>query len=645
MIKLFQQASRKFITTLLIVLALCVSVALISYSADDPSWSRLSSHTQQINNSLGSQGAWFSDILYNFIGIASWWLVIIILYETLLLWANNPFSHGAWRIIGYFFLVISSAGLFVLVLPTNSIPQGIIGQIVGLGLSNLIGKIQAITCLVLFMLMTLLLIINLPWEKIFFKKSEENADDDVDKVLPNNDLTSPTSTQTATKRQIKKSKKSKETPQPQQYNPVTAQTVNSPPVIDTPQNLVTKTQAKPKRVSAYRANLTAIPTIDLLDKVDNQQNPIYTNEQLQQLALLLEKKLADFKIPARVIDATVGPIVTRFEVELASGVTANKVTNISRDIARSLSKASVRVVEVIPNKPYIGIEVANPKRQIVRLIELLNCEDYHNPASRISMAMGKDIAGYPVIADLANAPHMLIAGTTGAGKSVLVNAILLSILLKYTPEQVRLMLIDPKQLELASYQDIPHLLSPVITDMNDVVANLTWCVAEMERRYSLMASQKVHKIDDYNQKIRSEGTGEILPFIVIIIDEFADLMMQIGKPVEGLITRLTQKSHVAGIHIVLATQRPSVAVITGLIKVNIPVRVGLRVNSKIDSRTILDSSGAEDMLGNGDMLFLDVGTGQQEPIRIHGAYVSNEEINHVCDAWRERGNPQYIDIQ
>lgn len=418
------------------------------------------------------------------------------------------------------------------------------------------------------------------------------------------------------------------------------------------------------QTAKYREGLTPVPEISILDKPDPDRKPSYTLEELDQLSELLEIKLQDFNVKAEVKNAIPGPVVTRFEVELAAGVKASKVTGISRDLARSLSMASLRVVEVIPGKPYIGIEVPNKKREMVRLIELLTTEKYQDPKAQISMAMGKDIGGNPIITDLARAPHMLVAGTTGSGKSVLVNSMLLSMLLKYKPNELRLILIDPKQLELANYNDIPHLLTPVVTDMNEAASSLSWCVAEMERRYQLMSLLKVRKLGEFNKKvIAAEKAGKpiidplwrpndsvsmdkapklkTLPMIVIVADEFADMIMQVGKQAEELITRLAQKSRAAGIHLMLATQRPSVDVITGLIKANIPVRAALRVNSKVDSRTILDAGGAEDMLGNGDMLFL--GPGQIEPDRVHGAYVSDEEVNRVCDAWRERGAPDYID--
>ena len=418
------------------------------------------------------------------------------------------------------------------------------------------------------------------------------------------------------------------------------------------------------QVAQKRRDLPTLPGLELLDKVDPNKKVNFTVEQLERLSELLEIKLQEFNVKAKVVEAQPGPVVTRFELDLAPGVKASKVTNISRDLARSMSMASVRVVEVIPGKPYIGIEVPNSSREMVRLIELLQTASFSDPAGLLSMAMGKDISGNPVITDLGKAPHMLVAGTTGSGKSVAVNSMILSMLLKYTPDQLRLILIDPKQLELANYNDIPHLLTPVVTDMKDAVSALNWCVNEMERRYKLMSFLKIRKLADYNRKVEEAiANGEDLidptwkpsdsatqeraprlqplPSIVIVADEFADMIMQVGKKAEEMITRLAQKSRAAGIHLLLATQRPSVDVITGLIKANIPTRVALRVNSKIDSRTILDAGGAEDLLGHGDMLFL--GPGKIEPERVHGAFISDDEVNRICDAWRERGEPDYVD--
>ena len=418
------------------------------------------------------------------------------------------------------------------------------------------------------------------------------------------------------------------------------------------------------QLAQKRRGLSPLPGLDLLDPVDPDKKVNYTEAQLARLSELLEIKLQEFNVKAKVIEAQPGPVVTRFQLDLAPGVKASKVTNISRDLARSMSMASVRVVEVIPGKPYIGIEVPNSAREMVRLIELVQTPKFEDQSAVLSMAMGKDILGHPVITELGKAPHMLVAGTTGSGKSVAVNSMILSMLLKYSPDQLRLILIDPKQLELANYNDIPHLLTPVVTDMKDAVNALNWCVNEMERRYKLMSFLKIRKLSDYNRKIEEAmANGEELldptwkasesvageraplltplPSIVIVADEFADMIMQVGKKAEEMITRLAQKSRAAGIHLLLATQRPSVDVITGLIKANIPTRVALRVNSKIDSRTILDAGGAEDLLGHGDMLFL--APGKIEPERVHGAFISDDEVNRICDAWRERGEPNYVD--
>ncbi len=455
------------------------------------------------------------------------------------------------------------------------------------------------------------------------------------------------------------------------------QTQNEPVVASVVENAVAKDDwdapltdamgrpmSRAMQTAQHRADLSPLPSLELLELPDPKRKVSYSAEQLERLSRLLEIKLKEFNVVAQVIEAQPGPVVTRFELELAPGVKASKVTNIARDLARSLSMASVRVVEVIPGKPYIGIEVPNSNREMVRLIELLETDAYRDPKGLISMAMGKDIAGRPVLTDLAKAPHMLVAGTTGSGKSVAINSMLLSMLLKYTPTQLRLILIDPKQLELSNYNDIPHLLTPVVTDMKDAASSLNWSVGEMERRYKLLAHMKVRNLEAFNQKVTEAiARGEELydplwrpedsalqqraprlkpmPMIVVVADEFADMIMQVGKKAEELIQRLAQKSRAAGIHLILATQRPSVDVITGLIKANIPTRAALRVNSKVDSRTILDEGGAEYLLGHGDMLFL--APGKNEPERVHGAFISDDEVNRVCDAWRERGSPDYVD--
>ncbi|CAH0533117.1 hypothetical protein VST7929_00970 [Vibrio stylophorae] len=407
---------------------------------------------------------------------------------------------------------------------------------------------------------------------------------------------------------------------------------------------------------------TPLPTLDLLDRPDKSVRPI-SREDLEQTARLVEAKLADYKISAEVVGVYPGPVITRFELDLAPGVKASRISNLSRDLARSLSAMAVRVVEVIPGKPYVGIELPNVHRETVYLSEVVGSERFEKAESPLAVVLGKDIAGESVVADLAKMPHLLVAGTTGSGKSVGVNVMILSMLYKATPEDVRFIMIDPKMLELSVYEGIPHLLTEVVTDMKDAGNALRWCVGEMERRYKLMSALGVRNIKGFNTKLKEAAAAghpipdplwqpgdsmdktapmlEKLPFIVVIVDEFADLMMVVGKKVEELIARLAQKARAAGIHLVLATQRPSVDVITGLIKANIPSRIAFTVSTKIDSRTVLDQGGAESLLGMGDMLYLPPGSGHT--VRVHGAFVDDHEVHNVVNDWKARGKPQYID--
>lgn len=407
-----------------------------------------------------------------------------------------------------------------------------------------------------------------------------------------------------------------------------------------------------------------LPPISLLDAPEPQR-PGFSDAELEGLSRLLEDKLAEFRITVEVVAVHPGPVITRFEMQLAPGIKASRITNLSQDIARSLSLVSVRVVEVIPGKSTIGIEVPNEHREIVQLSEMLQSDEYNKKASPLTLALGKDISGQPVTADLGRMPHLLVAGTTGAGKSVAVNSMLISLLYKATPNDVRLILIDPKMLELNVYDGIPHLLTPVVTDMKEAANALRWCVGEMERRYTVMAELKVRNITGYNKKIRdaidagtpivdplykaelsleptaAPPTLEPMPFIVVVVDEFADMMMQVGKKAEEMIARIAQKARAAGIHLILATQRPSVDVITGLIKANIPTRIAFQVSQKVDSRTILDQGGAESLLGHGDMLYLPPGTAV--PVRVHGAFVDDHEVNNVAGHIRATGEPNYIE--
>ncbi len=403
-----------------------------------------------------------------------------------------------------------------------------------------------------------------------------------------------------------------------------------------------------------------LPDLDLLDERTEHEDLGYSADSLEAMSRQLELKLADFGVEAEVVSVLPGPVVTRFEIQPAAGVKVQKISALAKDLARSMAVISVRIVEVIPGKSVVGIEIPNEQREMVQLKEVIASESFQNATSPLTLALGKDIAGATQVTDIAKMPHLLVAGTTGSGKSVGVNAMLLSILCKSTPDEVRLILVDPKMLELSVYEGIPHLLAPVVTDMKEAAHALNWCVAEMERRYRLMAALGVRNLAGYNRQVKEgkergepvldplwtvedEPAPELthLPAIVVVIDEFADMMMIVGKKVEQLIARIAQKARAAGIHLVLATQRPSVDVITGLIKANIPARIGFQVSSKIDSRTILDQGGAEQLLGHGDMLFLPPGTAL--PHRIHGAFVSDEEVHRIVQDWKDRGEPDYLE--
>ncbi|MBB5320634.1 DNA translocase FtsK [Marinobacter oulmenensis] len=425
-------------------------------------------------------------------------------------------------------------------------------------------------------------------------------------------------------------------------------------------------KSKEKQGSLLEDIESAIPPLSLLDPPEQNKQMGYSEESLEHMSRLLEEKLADFGVSIEVVEVNPGPVITRFEIKPAPGVKVSKISNLAKDLARSLAVLSVRVVEVIPGKSVVGIEIPNESRDIVRLSEVLGARVFTDSSSPLTLALGNDIGGNPMVANLAKMPHLLVAGTTGSGKSVGVNAMLLSMLLKTTPEEVRFIMVDPKMLELSIYEGIPHLLAPVVTDMKEAANALRWCVAEMERRYRLMAALGVRNIAGYNKKVRdarAEGEPlldplwkpddhlandeqerpelETLPFIVVVIDEFADMMMIVGKKVEELIARIAQKARAAGIHLILATQRPSVDVITGLIKANIPTRISFQVSSKVDSRTVLDQGGAEQLLGHGDMLYLPPGSGL--PVRVHGAFVDDDEVHRVVEAWKARGEPEYVD--
>ncbi|MBT7563067.1 MAG: cell division protein FtsK, partial [Porticoccaceae bacterium] len=459
---------------------------------------------------------------------------------------------------------------------------------------------------------------------------------------------------------VESAAKRKETKVPPVIQPVTQSKRPSPRVL----------REKQQKLFDDSELVGSLPQINLLDPPDKSGPTGYSADSLEHLSRLLELKLQDFGISAEVTEVLPGPVVTRFEIQPAPGIKVSRISGLAKDLARSMAVISVRVVEVIPGKSVVGIEIPNEKREMVRLSEVISSEAFDRSSSPLTLALGNDIAGIPTVADLARMPHLLVAGTTGSGKSVGINAMLLSLLLKASPDEVKLILIDPKMLELSIYDDIPHLLTPVITDMKDAASGLRWCVGEMERRYKLMAALGVRNIAGYNRKIEDSIKAgnpivdplwtfdpstvgwdeteeppeapmlEALPYIVVVIDEFADMMMIVGKKVEQLIARIAQKARAAGIHLILATQRPSVDVITGLIKANVPTRIAFQVSSKIDSRTILDQGGAEQLLGHGDMLYLPPGT--SVPERIHGAFVDDHEVHKVVADWKRRGTPSYL---
>ena len=460
-------------------------------------------------------------------------------------------------------------------------------------------------------------------------------------------------------------------PLPEQSQPIVnngapATQNSSASVASTPVAMPSRTEVPsiiptvaPQRLASLDASSVVLPNVQLLQAPVDDANLRPDDELLINNGIIIEEKLAEFKVNVSVTDAYAGPVITRYEIEPATGVRGSQVVNLEKDLARSLGFASIRVVETIPGKTCMGLELPNPKRQMIRLSSVFQAPVFQESKSKLTMALGQDISGNPVVTDLAKAPHLLVAGTTGSGKSVGVNAMILSMLFKATPEEVRMIMIDPKMLELSIYEGIPHLLAPVVTDMKLAANALNWCVNEMEKRYRLMSHMGVRNLAGYNQKIadaKARGQTivnpfsitpdepdllEKLPFIVVVVDEFADLMMTAGKKIEELIARLAQKARAAGIHLILATQRPSVDVITGLIKANIPTRIAFQVSSKIDSRTILDQMGAENLLGQGDMLFLPPGTGY--PRRIHGAFVADDEVHNVVEYLKQFGEPDYVD--
>lgn len=644
-------------------------IIFASYSKLDPGWSH-GTLVPHMHNWGGRIGAWVSDLMLFVFGASAWWWCALLLRT---LWqgyrrisqrfvveknAEPEHRHeGLIRGAGFVLILVGSLGLeftrmqwLAAHVQLPRAPGGVLGQLIGSGAQNALG----FTGGTLFLLLLFALGISL-----FFHMSWLTVAERIGAGIENGLLWLKNfyiARQDRKVGQVAAVKREEVVVQER------AKIVVAPPIRIEPQIVAVP---KSERVQKEKQSTlfqdlpdTNLPPLSLLDEAPPVQQTVSV-ETLEFTSRLIEKKLSDFGVQVTVVAAHPGPVITRYEIEPATGVKGSQIVGLARDLARSLSLTSIRVVEVIPGKMYMGLELPNPKRQIVRLTEILGSKVYNDGVSSLTIALGKDIAGHPVVADLAKMPHLLVAGTTGSGKSVGINATILSLLYKSDPKQVRLILIDPKMLELSIYEGIPHLLAPVVTDMRQAGHALNWAVNEMERRYKLMSKLGVRNLAGYNQKIveadkREEKIPnpfsltpdapeplEKLPTIVVIIDELADLMMVVGKKVEELIARIAQKARAAGIHLILATQRPSVDVITGLIKANVPTRIAFQVSSKIDSRTILDQMGAEALLGMGDMLYMPPGTGL--PIRVHGAFVSDEEVHRVVDYLKEQGEPDYVE--
>lgn len=654
--------------------ALCayLLLALFSYNPQDPGWTYTGAADAQVLNNAGRIGAWFADVLLSTLGYLAYLFPLMLAYRAWLIFRDRS-QDKAWNwplfglhTLGFVFVMLAGTGLATFhfndyVWELRETSGGILGQIVQNLFLQGFNEVGSTLLLLSLFLIGLTIFTGISWLRVMdgigslVLKTTHQFINSILRI-----------------RQYFHEKKTTQKVQEVRKRAfevhIEKETKREPPKITA---LLQKPETSKRVQEERQANLFdaeiagTLPPLSLLDKPDQSKHKGYSKETLEAMSRLLEIKLKDFGVDIEVVAVQPGPVITRFEIQPAPGVKVSRISNLVKDLARSLAVISVRVVEVIPGKSVVGIEIPNEDRQIVRLGEVLSSPQYDSRSSPLTLALGHDIGGVPVVADLAKMPHLLVAGTTGSGKSVGVNAMLLSLLYKATPEDVRLIMIDPKMLELSVYDGIPHLLAPVITDMKEAANGLRWCVAEMERRYRLMAALGVRNLSGYNRKVKdAEKMGTpipdpiwkpqedlliqdqerpnltTLPYIVVVIDEFADMMMIVGKKVEELIARIAQKARAAGIHLILATQRPSVDVITGLIKANVPTRIAFQVSSKIDSRTILDQGGAEQLLGHGDMLYLPPGSGV--PIRVHGAFVADDEVHRVVKDLVRRGEPQYI---
>ena len=649
-------------------------IALATHSSEDPGWSH-AGNAGYVLNAGGSLGAWLSDVFFSLLGCVAYLLPMLLALKAWNVFRTHRDNKSGFdslvfilRILGLTMVLVSATALAALHYGSleTSLPfgvGGILGSSIEVAATAAFNSIGSTLILVAIFLFGMTVFTDISWFALieWIASGVLRLSEYVSRRIATLKAKRSERIQAMLAQQHRKEVKETRAERDVTRRPLSIQQPSRKPASS---NRV----EKEKQTSFFiDKNLATLPALGLLDKADNNTGKAFSKDSLQAMSKQLELKLQDFGISAEVIEVLPGPVVTCFEIQPAAGIKASRISGLSRDLARSLAVVSVRVVEVIPGKSYVGIEIPNEHREMVRLSEVLSSEVYEQAKSPLTLALGNDISGLPVCADLAKMPHLLVAGTTGSGKSVGINSMLLSLLYKSTPEDVRLILIDPKMLELSVYDGIPHLLTPVVTDMKDAASSLRWCVGEMERRYKLMSALGVRNLAGYNKKIMdsiaagsplvdplwkpdeffneedssSPPSLDKLPCIVVVIDEFADMMMIVGKKVEQLIARIAQKARAAGIHLILATQRPSVDVITGLIKANVPSRIAFQVSSKIDSRTILDQSGAESLLGHGDLLYLPPGT--SIPIRVHGAFVDDHEVHKVVADWKSRGVPEYLE--
>ena len=644
------------------VMSLYVGLVLVGYSEADPGWSH-AADVVRVANPGGRFGAWLADLLLYLFGVSSWWWVVFLGYS--LLWGFRRLKNRLeldrrsfiFVMIGFLVVLLTSSALEFLRFHSHGAavplePGGLLGMELGRAIQRYFGFTGGTLLLLALMASGLSLFTGVSWLAVVERIGlglERGLIGIQQAWMRWQDRRA--GRQIAEKReavvQTRRRKVEKEAPPPLRIEPA---------VVAVPRSeRVEKERQQKLFVDAPEG---VIPPVSLLDPATGGVEPP-SPESLEFTSRVIETKLADFGVEVKVLAAYPGPVITRYEIEPATGVKGSQVVNLGKDLARALSLVSIRVVETVPGKSCMAFELPNPKRQMVRLSEIIGSKVYQDAHSPLTVVLGKDIGGQPVVADLAKMPHLLVAGTTGSGKSVGINAMILSLLYKSEPDRVRLIMVDPKMLELSIYEGIPHLLAPVVTDMKHAANALNWCVTEMDKRYKLMAAVGVRNLAGFNKAVQEARKAETpltnpfsispenpeplepLPYIVVVVDELADMMMVVGKKVEELIARLAQKARAAGIHLILATQRPSVDVITGLIKANVPTRIAFQVSSKIDSRTILDQMGAETLLGAGDMLYLAPGTGL--PVRVHGAFVADDEVHKVVDHLKKIGPPDYVE--